>query len=100
MHLYVFIAILVPKLVAIVTPLCPLCTGVSQTNSQIAQTPVVKLSRNAAERRSDTFLKAGTAYRDFYTGERRNATHENGTYFSRVFRQMAVIVNHHAPAER
>jgi len=29
MHLYAFIAILVPKLVAMVTPLCPLCTGVS-----------------------------------------------------------------------
>ena len=28
-----FIATLVPKLVAMVTPLCPLCTGVSQTNS-------------------------------------------------------------------
>jgi len=29
---------LVPKLVAMVTPLCSLCTGVSQTNSTIAQT--------------------------------------------------------------
>ena len=38
MHLYAFIAILVPKLVAMVTPLCPLCTGVSQMNSPIAQT--------------------------------------------------------------
>ena len=38
MHLYEFIAILVPKLVAMVTPLCPLCTGVSQMNSTIAQT--------------------------------------------------------------
>jgi len=33
MHLYAFIATLVPKLVAMVTPLCRLCTGVSQTNS-------------------------------------------------------------------
>jgi len=33
-----FIAILVPKLVAMVTPLCPLCTGVSQMTSPIAQT--------------------------------------------------------------
>jgi len=32
----------VPKLVAMVTPLCPLCTGVSQMNSPVAQT----LSRN------------------------------------------------------
>ena len=38
MHLHAFIAILVPKLVAVVTPLCPLCTGVSQMNSLIAQT--------------------------------------------------------------
>ena len=29
---------LVPKLVAMVTPLCPLCTGVSEMNSLIAQT--------------------------------------------------------------
>jgi len=28
----------VPKLVAMVTPLCPLCTGVSVTNSPMAQT--------------------------------------------------------------
>jgi len=33
-----FIAIFVPKLVVIVTPLCPLCTGVSHINSLIAQT--------------------------------------------------------------
>jgi len=33
-----FIAIFVPKLVAMVTPLCPLRTGVSQMNSPIAQT--------------------------------------------------------------
>ena len=33
-----FIAILVPELVAMVTPLCPLCTGVSHINSLIAQT--------------------------------------------------------------
>jgi len=32
MHLRAFIAILVPKLVAMVTPCCPLCTGVSQMN--------------------------------------------------------------------
>ena len=38
MDLYTFIAILVPKLVAMVTPLYPLCTGVSQMNSPIAQT--------------------------------------------------------------
>ena len=38
MHLYAFIAILVPKMVAMVTLLCPLCTGVSQMNSQMAQT--------------------------------------------------------------
>ena len=37
MHLYAFIAILVPKLVAMVTPLCLLCTGVSQVNSLIVQ---------------------------------------------------------------
>jgi len=30
MHLYAIIAIFVPKLVAVVTPLCPLCTAVSQ----------------------------------------------------------------------
>ena len=33
-----FIAILVPKLVAVATPLFPLCTGVSQMNFRIAQT--------------------------------------------------------------
>ena len=33
-----FIAIFVPKLVALATPLCPLCTGVSQMNSPMAQT--------------------------------------------------------------
>ena len=38
MHLCAFIAILVPKLVAVVTPLCSLSTGVSQTNSPISQT--------------------------------------------------------------
>jgi len=32
MHLYAFIATLVPKLVAMVTPLCPLYTRVSQMN--------------------------------------------------------------------
>jgi len=35
MHLY---AISVPKLLAMVTPLCSLCTGVSQMNSPMAQT--------------------------------------------------------------
>jgi len=50
--------------------------------------PVVKLSRNVAERRSGTFLKAGMAFRDFYAGQRRNETRENGTYFSTAFRQM------------
>ena len=38
MHLRAFIAIFVPKLVAMVTPLCPLCMGVSQMNSPMAQT--------------------------------------------------------------
>jgi len=38
MHLCAFIAIFVPNLVAMVTPLCPLCTGVSQMNSPMAQT--------------------------------------------------------------
>jgi len=33
-----FIAIIVPKLVAMVTAVCPLCTGVSQVNSLIVQT--------------------------------------------------------------
>jgi len=33
-----FIAILVPKLVAMVTSFCPLCTRVSQMNSPIAET--------------------------------------------------------------
>jgi len=33
-----FTSILVPELVAMVTPICPLCTGVSQMNSLIAQT--------------------------------------------------------------
>jgi len=33
-----FIAILVPKLVAMVMRFCPLCTGVSPMNSPIAQT--------------------------------------------------------------
>jgi len=37
-HLYAFIAILVPKLVAMVMPVCSLCTGVSQVHSTIAQT--------------------------------------------------------------
>jgi len=32
MQLYAFIAILVPKLVAMVTPLYPLCMSVSQMN--------------------------------------------------------------------
>jgi len=35
---YAFIAILVPKLVAMATLLCPLCTGVSHMNFPIAQT--------------------------------------------------------------
>jgi len=34
-HLYVFIAILVQKLVAMVTPLCPLCTGVCKCHRWI-----------------------------------------------------------------
>jgi len=38
MHLCSFIAIFVPKLVAFVKPLCPLCTGVSQMNTPMAQT--------------------------------------------------------------
>jgi len=37
-HRNAFIEILVPKLVAMVTPLCPLCTGVSKMNSPMAQT--------------------------------------------------------------
>jgi len=37
MHLYAFIAILVPKLVAMVMPLCPVSTVVSEMNSPIAQ---------------------------------------------------------------
>ena len=44
MHLHAFIAILVPKLVAVVMPLCLLCKGVSQINSLMAQT----LSQNKA----------------------------------------------------
>jgi len=37
-HRNAFIEILVPKLVAMVTPLCPLCTGVSKMTSPMAQT--------------------------------------------------------------
>jgi len=37
MHLYAFIATLVPKLVVMVTPLSLLYTGVSQMNSLIVQ---------------------------------------------------------------
>jgi len=37
MHLYAFIATLVPKLVAMVMPLCPLCTGVSEMNCLMVQ---------------------------------------------------------------
>jgi len=37
MHLCAFIAIFVPKLAAMVTPLCSLCTGVSQMNSPMAR---------------------------------------------------------------
>jgi len=46
-----FIAILVPKLAAIVTPLCLLRTGVSQMNSLIAQT----LSQNQSVHWYDTY---------------------------------------------
>jgi len=35
-----FVAILVAKIVAVVTRLCLLCMGVSQMNSQIAETPI------------------------------------------------------------
>ena len=41
MHLYEFISLFVPKLVAMVTPLCTLCTGVSEVNSPNAQTQSV-----------------------------------------------------------
>jgi len=37
-HRNAFVANLVPKLVAMVTPLCPLCSGVSQMSSLIAET--------------------------------------------------------------
>ena len=37
-----FIAILVAKLAAMVTPLCPLCTGVSQMNSPVAKNRISK----------------------------------------------------------
>jgi len=37
MHSYALIATLVPKFVAMVMPLCPLCTRVSQMNSPIEQ---------------------------------------------------------------
>jgi len=50
MHLY-FIIILVPKLVAMVTPLCPLCTGESQMNSPMAQT----LSQNQTLYHDDAY---------------------------------------------
>jgi len=46
-----FIAILVPILVATVMPLCPLCTGVSQMNSLIAQT----LSQNQSLHAYDAY---------------------------------------------
>jgi len=36
MHLYAFIASFVPKLAAMVTLLCPLCTGMSHMNSPMA----------------------------------------------------------------
>jgi len=52
MHLYAFIAILVPKLVAMVTPLCSLCTGVSQMNSTIPQT----LSHNQTLHQYDAYI--------------------------------------------
>jgi len=61
---------------------------------------VVKLSWNTAEQRSSAFLKAGMEFRDFYAGQRRNAMRENGTYFSTLFHQTAVIVTCHAPAEQ
>ena len=35
--LYAFIVTVVPKMVAMVTPVCPLCMGVSQTNSLMVQ---------------------------------------------------------------
>jgi len=38
MHLYAFIAILDPKLVAMLKPFCVVCTAVSQMNSPIPQT--------------------------------------------------------------
>jgi len=41
MHLYAFIAIFVPKVVAMVTPLCPLFTEVSEMNSPNAQSQSV-----------------------------------------------------------
>jgi len=45
------LAILVSKLVAMVTPLCPLCKGVSQMNSLIAET----LSQNQTLHRCVTY---------------------------------------------
>ena len=38
MHLCAFTVIFVPKLFTMVTPVCPLCTAVSQMNSPMAQT--------------------------------------------------------------
>ena len=43
-----FLAILVPNLVAMVMPLCPLCTGVSHMNSLIAETLSQKSKPNTA----------------------------------------------------
>jgi len=50
-HRNAFIAILVPKLVAMVTRFCPLCMGVSQMNFPIAQT----LSQNQILHECDAY---------------------------------------------
>ena len=89
MHLYALIAISVPKLVAVVTPLCPLYTGVSQMNSPIAQT----LSQN---RTLHGYVSYNWSYGHFvilwltlhvWWGPRRNHFHQN---WSRGFRATGV----------
>jgi len=73
-----FIAILVPKLVAMVMRFCPLCTGVSQMNSTIAQT----LSLNQTLYECDAYNWSCSHFCDIFA------------YFGRKLVAMATSLRH------
>ena len=64
-----------------------------QSDAAVTHT-VVKLSRNAPERHSSSFLDAGTTDQNFWTGPRRHAKEWRQINFFRCFRHRNAYVTY------